>query len=528
MIAVDQHDKWKRFGLALHTGVDPFSGVIHWIKVWWTNSNPKLILSYYLDLVTRQKAMPLVTQSDPGSENYGIANGHTALRHLHDPSLEGTVQHRWMRHKKNIKPEIAWSQLRRRFTPGFENIIEQGVLNGWYDISRPLDLFVFRWIFIPFLQGELDAWADMVNSTQKRADRNKILPHGAPNDIQSNPERFGCLNFKIDVDMNIVEQVRKEFAPPTDPVFELVPPKFAKYADILFESMGRPVLTTENVWDVYRELLHRFEHLDDAADFVDCWEVYYMMLTDDDQHLGNGLQAPEGQELAGGMDDPSGDGHYYMGGVNNGQGLDVNIRARLDDLDVNDDDFEVVEACFSDQAGDDVESEDEWAVLCDYGLLLIKADVMSRSSSAFVNTALARSASYHWMAPELFQGGKPKESSDIYAFAMTMYEIYTDDTPLGHLPPSQLRDITLKYNTRPDRPELEEAPAMTTHIWELISECIPPCPSTDVEVEEDEEPRLVVRLPPPNLPLLPVAAAGGVSYPRGIDDDMMHIVPVYI
>jgi len=51
MWAIDQHDKWKRFGLALHTGIDPFAGEILWMKVWWTNSNPKLITSYYLDFV---------------------------------------------------------------------------------------------------------------------------------------------------------------------------------------------------------------------------------------------------------------------------------------------------------------------------------------------------------------------------------------------------------------------------------------------------------------------------------------------
>lgn len=55
LMAVDQHDKWKRFGLALHTGIDPFPGRIHWIKVWWTNSNPKLILSYYLEFVEKFK-----------------------------------------------------------------------------------------------------------------------------------------------------------------------------------------------------------------------------------------------------------------------------------------------------------------------------------------------------------------------------------------------------------------------------------------------------------------------------------------
>lgn len=85
----------------------------------------------------------MVTQSDPGSENYGIANAHTILRHWHDPSLVGTIQHRWMRHKKNVMPEISWSQLRRRFTPGFEDILEKGVMNGWYDIHRSLDACVF-------------------------------------------------------------------------------------------------------------------------------------------------------------------------------------------------------------------------------------------------------------------------------------------------------------------------------------------------------------------------------------------------
>ena len=80
-----------------------------------------------------------MTQSDPGSENYGIANAHTVLRHWHDPSLSGTIQHRWMRQKKNVMPEIAWSQLCRCFTPGFENILQDGVHEGWYDMNCPLD-----------------------------------------------------------------------------------------------------------------------------------------------------------------------------------------------------------------------------------------------------------------------------------------------------------------------------------------------------------------------------------------------------
>jgi hypothetical protein len=51
LLCVYQHDKWKKYGLALHTGIEPFVGRIQWLQVWWTNSNPRLILSYHLDTI---------------------------------------------------------------------------------------------------------------------------------------------------------------------------------------------------------------------------------------------------------------------------------------------------------------------------------------------------------------------------------------------------------------------------------------------------------------------------------------------
>ncbi|PPQ93947.1 hypothetical protein CVT25_015839 [Psilocybe cyanescens] len=177
--------------------------------------------------------MPLVSQSDPGSENYGIAKAHTTCRNRHDPSLSGTIQHRWMLKKKNIKPEISWSQMRQRFTPGFEDLLEAGVVNDWYDINCPLDLLVFRWIFIPFLQKELDAWADRINNSCKHANHNKILPHGIHVEqaaIDYVQQEFAPpedpVFLLIHVEQAAIDYVQQEFAPPEDPVFLLVPPKF--------------------------------------------------------------------------------------------------------------------------------------------------------------------------------------------------------------------------------------------------------------------------------------------------------------
>ncbi|KAG2043746.1 hypothetical protein BDR03DRAFT_850595 [Suillus americanus] len=93
-------------------------------------------------------------------ENYGIANAHTMLRQMYDPALQGTLQHHWMRMKKNVKPEITWSQLRRRFTPGFKTLLDAGVESGWYDSDNTLQVMIFRWVFIPWLQCELDRYQD--------------------------------------------------------------------------------------------------------------------------------------------------------------------------------------------------------------------------------------------------------------------------------------------------------------------------------------------------------------------------------
>ncbi|KIK94040.1 hypothetical protein PAXRUDRAFT_143761 [Paxillus rubicundulus Ve08.2h10] len=137
---VDQHNKWLCFRLALHTGVEPFSGQILWMRVWHSNCNLQLILSYYLSTVEKLGFIPLVTQSDPGTEIFRIPNTQTLLCQMHDPALAGYIQHHWMQKKKNVMPKIAWSQLHQHFTPGSESLLEQGTEEGWFNINNTLQL----------------------------------------------------------------------------------------------------------------------------------------------------------------------------------------------------------------------------------------------------------------------------------------------------------------------------------------------------------------------------------------------------
>lgn len=46
--AFDQHDKWMRFHLYMHGGLDICAGYQLWLKIWRSASDPRLICSYYL------------------------------------------------------------------------------------------------------------------------------------------------------------------------------------------------------------------------------------------------------------------------------------------------------------------------------------------------------------------------------------------------------------------------------------------------------------------------------------------------
>ena len=49
------------------------------------------------------------------------------------------------------------------------------------------------------------------------------------------------------------------YAPPNHPVFRLVPALFDARADGYYENSGRPIITSDTFWDVYRDILAQFQ-----------------------------------------------------------------------------------------------------------------------------------------------------------------------------------------------------------------------------------------------------------------------------
>ncbi|KAM6489625.1 hypothetical protein JOM56_014947 [Amanita muscaria] len=187
--SIDQHDKWGRFGLWLHLGIDPYPGRFAWLKVWWCNRNPRLLIHYYLEAARKIGGM------------------------IHVP------------------------------------------LSRFSDISS----LVFRWLAIPWLQAEIDKWMNMYNSSYRRANKHKTLPHGIPDLIHAKPERYKSQNFQIMISTELFDEMQQEWAPHDDPVFQLTPTSFHNQANNHYGSLGRPAVSRGTFWDIYNALLACFQ-----------------------------------------------------------------------------------------------------------------------------------------------------------------------------------------------------------------------------------------------------------------------------
>ena len=58
IVHIDGHDKLKKWGFAIHGGIDGFSRKILWLKVSTTNNDPLVVANYFLQFLMRYRMAP--------------------------------------------------------------------------------------------------------------------------------------------------------------------------------------------------------------------------------------------------------------------------------------------------------------------------------------------------------------------------------------------------------------------------------------------------------------------------------------
>jgi hypothetical protein len=69
---------------------------------------------------------------------------------------------------------------------------------------------------------------------------------------------------QIPVTDELLDRVEQEYAPPDHAVFQLVPLEFDQRANVYYAEIHRPVVNSTTFWDVYLQLLERFQTNNEA------------------------------------------------------------------------------------------------------------------------------------------------------------------------------------------------------------------------------------------------------------------------
>ncbi|KAI0656006.1 hypothetical protein C8Q70DRAFT_877111, partial [Cubamyces menziesii] len=250
---VDQHVKLRQWSLYMHIGLEPVSDFILWLKIRWTNCNPRLVASYYCDVVPEHGVCPLIAQSNQGTENNDIANGHTLLCHHYDASLLAPCNTNGC-----IEREAISSQ---KFS-GARHVTNR-TLNQTYRYETPFIAASYTNIYIGWLSTMLLfhtcklSWTPFSNNK-------KVLPHRQPALIFANAQKYGWEDFKAIVESEQVSTIHVWYCGNLNhAVFQLVPPVFKVFADDMDQVMGHPEITFNTAWTVYMELLMVIQMLPD-------------------------------------------------------------------------------------------------------------------------------------------------------------------------------------------------------------------------------------------------------------------------
>ncbi|KAF9472453.1 kinase-like protein [Pholiota conissans] len=105
------------------------------------------------------------------------------------------------------------------------------------------------------------------------------------------------------------------------------------------------------------------------------------------------------------------------------------------------------------------------ALLTDFGLSIVMNEIrnLSTYSNEMQNKPRGTMA---WMAPEVHSGSRPDKASDVYSLAMTIWEIYSGQTPFSETLLNVLSGLVTS-GSRPERP----SGLSDDKVWAVVRQC---------------------------------------------------------
>lgn len=251
-------------GIPIYEFRDKASGRIILLTVVPDDRSSVIIGHLHLDLVEKNKAIPLQITVDKGSETGEMYAQQIALRELYAPdlSLEQWPAFVALTSTHNTNAEALWLWMTKTATGSIREIIQAGQTFGYFIPTSQLHTNLFQWLWPRIVQRHLDEFTLYWNTHRVRSQHKKALPSGTtPNNIFFNPAAFNLENVAVPIPQEAVDALRARLPLSRNEALKWVEPEFDEAAESVFSLIGRPSLEAKQGWVIFGEMIPHLQEL---------------------------------------------------------------------------------------------------------------------------------------------------------------------------------------------------------------------------------------------------------------------------
>lgn len=180
----DAHPKIPK--IAIQMFIDTYSRKVLALRCWALVQDKRLVGRIFVEDVVRQnRAIPFMTQSDPGVENacHPVVQIFMKRFVLGDEDLPASDCHAWSRSQINVKAKCWWSGWLKTAGRDWVGTVKQAAASRLFDEDNRVHRHLCWYLMVPTLQAFLDHHKQVHSVHSIRKQRNMTLPCGKPNEI---------------------------------------------------------------------------------------------------------------------------------------------------------------------------------------------------------------------------------------------------------------------------------------------------------------------------------------------------------
>ncbi|XP_051914768.1 uncharacterized protein LOC127596383 [Hippocampus zosterae] len=176
---LDGYDKLKPYGIGINGCIDGFSRYVLWAEAYTTNSDPKVVASYFIKTVSHIGGCPERIRADRGTENVCVEQMQMFLRRNHSDNFAAEKSFLYGRSTANQRIEGWWSTLRKQSAQFWINLFQTLQDDGHFS-GDFLDKSLIRFCFLNLVQDELDEVVNTWNTHKIRPSLHHDTASGRP------------------------------------------------------------------------------------------------------------------------------------------------------------------------------------------------------------------------------------------------------------------------------------------------------------------------------------------------------------